>query len=109
MLVDFSERLLHLRTIHKISQTDLASKCGLSYNTISRYENKDVRPTVDNIVKIAYALNSSADYLLGMSELNLHPNHPTLNLFYAMESLDLQDKKTLLFVIDAMLLKFNKP
>lgn len=43
----------YLRTIHKLSQQELADKIGIDRSTISRIENNEIDTTVDNVLKIA--------------------------------------------------------
>lgn len=64
----FPKRLKELRTSNKLSQTDLAYKCGLSQQLITLYENGKQYPRIDTIVRIAKALNTTIEYLCGLSE-----------------------------------------
>lgn len=41
------ERLVELRSIKKLSRTQLADVVGLSYSQIGRYEKKGVQPPDD--------------------------------------------------------------
>ena len=68
-----SERLLGLRTERELSISDVVSdleKAGynLSKSTISRYENDQREPTMQNIVILARYYAVSLDYLLGLSD-----------------------------------------
>ena len=61
----FSERL---KLAMNMKQSELAAITGLTEVTISRYVNGQRTPKAHEIVKIAKALHTSSDYLLGMSE-----------------------------------------
>ena len=47
-----------------MTQKDLAEKCGLSTNYISRIERADVSPTVDTLEKLAKALKVDSSEIL---------------------------------------------
>lgn len=62
-----AERIKQQAKLRNISIKDLLSECDLGVNTISKLANeKDIY--LKNFVKIAYYLECSADYLLGMKE-----------------------------------------
>lgn len=68
-----SKRLLELRTERKLSLSDVVSdleKAGYNLNksTISRYENDQHEPTIQNLVILARYYAVSIDYLLGLSD-----------------------------------------
>ena len=52
----------------KISQKELGSILGVTYQTISRWENGVMLPTTENLIKLSDVLEVSIDYLLGRGE-----------------------------------------
>ena len=62
------DRIKELRTIYGITQVQLAEKAGISRSVISQYESNLVEPTASVVAKLAVALNSSTDYLLGLED-----------------------------------------
>lgn len=76
-----SERIKQRRVALGMSQEDLAFKIGTSQKQISRYERGQNDPTGDVLGKLAYALNTTSDYILGntdnpnkeVTETNLDP------------------------------------
>ncbi|MDF2545795.1 MAG: transcriptional regulator [Anaerosolibacter sp.] len=58
-------RILKLRKELNMTQKELADKAGTTEATLSRYESDLREPKADIIVKIAAALGTSTDYLLG--------------------------------------------
>lgn len=50
-----------------MSQVELARRLGVSKQSVSNWENDNIQPSVDMLVKIARCLNTSTDYLLGLS------------------------------------------
>lgn len=64
----FNENLKAVRERNNISQKELASIIGVAKSTYSLYESGNREPNVQTIKKIADALNTSADVLLGINE-----------------------------------------
>ena len=61
----FRERLVKLRVLREITQTELASISGMTTAAISQFENGTRVPAFDSIIKMADALNITVDYLIG--------------------------------------------
>jgi transcriptional regulator with XRE-family HTH domain len=59
----FSEKVKDARAVLGISQSALAEKVGVSLRTILSYETTDSRPRAGTLIKLAKALNISAEYL----------------------------------------------
>ena len=57
-------RLKQLRKARGISQVKLAMDLNTGQNTISRYENGEREPNIDELVKLADYFGVSLDYLL---------------------------------------------
>jgi transcriptional regulator with XRE-family HTH domain len=69
------DRILLLRRSKRWTQKMLAEKVGLSPNTIARVERNMVDTLRgDTIAKLARALSTSADYLLGLSDESETPS-----------------------------------
>lgn len=58
-------RLKKAREENRLLQKDVASKIGISHNTISQYENDVRKPDPDTLAKFADLFGVSADWLLG--------------------------------------------
>jgi DNA-binding XRE family transcriptional regulator len=65
-LKDFSRRLKAIRKARSMSQSDLAKACGLEPSAVSHFETGRRAPNLTNLVKLADALKTSADELLGI-------------------------------------------
>ncbi len=61
-----NEKIKELRTSFGISQTELASKIGVSKQCVSNWENDNVLPSVEMIITLAKFFKVSTDYLLGL-------------------------------------------
>ncbi|MEM6282477.1 MAG: helix-turn-helix transcriptional regulator [Chloroflexota bacterium] len=66
------DRLQTLRKEAGIIQADIAEEIGVRKDQISRYETGTSSPTPDGLIVMAQMLNTSADYLLGLSNVP-HP------------------------------------
>ncbi|XEC96228.1 helix-turn-helix domain-containing protein [Paenibacillus tarimensis] len=64
----FSKRLKQLRKARKYSMQELADSVGVAKSTYAGYESGYRQPTLETIQNIAKKLNTSADYLLGLTE-----------------------------------------
>lgn len=62
------DRIKELRTTYGITQVQLAEEAGISRSVISQYESNLVEPTATVVAKLALALNTSTDYLLGLED-----------------------------------------
>lgn len=63
-----SEKIRSLRKNFNISQVELASKLGVTKQCVSNWENDNILPSIDMLVKIAKYFNVSTDFLLGLSD-----------------------------------------
>lgn len=63
--MDFGDRLKELRTLHKISQGQLAYKLEVTPGTVAHWEAGRRRPNYEMINKIAAAFDVTVDYLIG--------------------------------------------
>lgn len=58
-------RIKELRMAHGLTQVDLAEKLSVSKQTVSNWENNNIQPSVDMLIKISNYFGVSTDYLLG--------------------------------------------
>ena len=66
-----SEKLRNLRRDFNISQVELANKLCVTKQCVSNWENDNILPSVDMIIKLAKFFNVSTDYLLGLDSDNV--------------------------------------
>ena len=62
------ERIAHLRSLHKMSQKDLAEKIGVSKGTVKNWETYAAEPCASNIRSLCSIFNITSDFLLGLSD-----------------------------------------
>ena len=60
-----NERIKELRVASGINQVELAQRLGVSKQSVSNWENDNIQPSIDMLVKIAHTFSVSTDYLLG--------------------------------------------
>ena len=64
----FSDRIKMLREASKLSQVQLAQKIGVTKQTVSNWENDNILPSVEMLVKVCEFFNVSTDYILGLDD-----------------------------------------
>ena len=62
------ERLYELREENNIKQISLADELNIKQGTYSDYENGVINVPVEAFIKLAKYYNTSADYLLGLTD-----------------------------------------
>jgi len=90
MSYKLTQRIKERRRQLDISQEQLALLLGTTQNQVWRYESGKNDPTGDVLVRIAQALETSVDYLLGLTET---PGDSRLS-DYEREALELLRAKT---------------
>jgi len=84
----FHEKIKQLRLERGLSQIELANKIGVAKSTYSLYESGKREPDVLKIKKIAAALNTTGDELLGTSIKNNELSKEAMSLAEKYDSLD---------------------
>ena len=62
----FNENLKKLRLARNMSQVALGKALGVSKQSICNWENDNILPSIDMLIKIASYFSVSTDYLLGI-------------------------------------------
>lgn len=62
-----NKNIKNLRLSRNISQVELARRLNVSKQSVSNWENDNIQPSIEMLVKIAKSLDVSTDYLLGLS------------------------------------------
>ena len=63
-----NERIRKLRIERNLSQVDLAKKLNVTKQSVSNWENDNIQPSIEMLVKLAEAFSVSTDYLLGLDD-----------------------------------------
>ena len=61
-----NQQIRTLRLSRKMSQVELAQALCVTTQSISNWENDNIQPSVEMLVKIAEVFSVSTDYLLGL-------------------------------------------
>ncbi|HBG1633732.1 helix-turn-helix domain-containing protein [Clostridioides difficile] len=111
------DRIANLRKELDINQKELATKVGITEASLSRYENNLREPKSEIIVRLAKALETSTDYLLGVNDNtkiskedkliieNLSVSEKTKKLLEKVYSLEKEDREAIEKMIDNAYLK----
>lgn len=59
-------RIQELRKARNMSQVELAKALNVTKQSVSNWENSNIQPSIDMLVRIAEYFNVSTDYLLGL-------------------------------------------
>ncbi len=62
--MELGKRLKELRTIKKLTQSDLANLLGIERSTYGKYETGDSSPDYEKLIQLADFFQVSVDYLL---------------------------------------------
>lgn len=62
------ERIHELRIAHGWNQVQLAEKLNITKQTVSNWENENIQPSIEMLVRVAKLFRVSTDYLLGLEE-----------------------------------------
>ncbi len=65
-----SKKICELRLSFGWTQVQLAQKLGITKQTVSNWENDNIQPSIDMLVKLAKTFNVSTDYLLRLTPTN---------------------------------------
>lgn len=67
------QRIFEMRTALGWSQVELARRLNIAKQTVSNWENDNIFPSVEMLIRLAKLFNVTTDYLLGLdSTPHLH-------------------------------------
>jgi transcriptional regulator with XRE-family HTH domain len=99
-------RIASLRKSKGITQTALAEQLGLSQKQMTNYETGTAHLTDEMVVRFAIALGVSADELLGLKDIAIKQEKPSLRFsrrIRDLERLPEPRKKRILQVLDDLI------
>ena len=68
------QRICELRTAFGWSQVELAKRLRVAKQTVSNWENENIQPSIEMLIRIAKLFHVSTDFLLGLQ------SEPQLNV-----------------------------
>ncbi len=61
-----NQRIREVRQTRGMSQVELAGLLGVTKQSVSNWENDNIQPSIEMLVRLALTLGVSTDYLLGL-------------------------------------------
>ena len=105
------KRIVELRKMKGLSQSDLAQRVSLSYAQIGRYETKGVQPPAEILKRMAEALDTTVDFIVnGANDERAKASlkdAELLRYFKDMEVLPDSERSTLVKLIGAYIRDFK--
>lgn len=68
MMLALNENIKKLRVARGLNQVEFAKNLGVSKQCVSNWENDNVMPSIEMLVKIADFFNVTTDYVLGRND-----------------------------------------
>lgn len=78
IILEFKDRLKHLRKEKNLTQIELASILHYGYTAIANYENGRNQPRINDLIRLANAFGVSLDYLVGISDVKYYMTQDTV-------------------------------
>ena len=63
------QRIGELRRRFGWSQVDLAKYLGVAKQTVSNWENENIQPSIEMLLRLAKIFNVTTDYMLGLENV----------------------------------------
>lgn len=62
----FGQRIKALRISHGMSQVEFGKLLSVTKQSVCNWENGNIQPSIDMLIKISQTFSVSSDYLLGL-------------------------------------------
>ena len=62
------QRINELRAAFGWSQVEIAKKLNVAKQTVSNWENDNIQPSIEMLIRLSKIFNVSTDYLLGLDD-----------------------------------------
>lgn len=63
-----NENIKSLRLARSLSQVDLAKALGVTKQSVSNWENNNIQPSIDMLIRLAQFFSVSTDCILGLNQ-----------------------------------------
>nr|MBQ8243859.1 helix-turn-helix transcriptional regulator [Oscillospiraceae bacterium] len=63
------QRICELRLALGWSQVELAKRLGVAKQTVSNWENENIQPSIEMLIRLAKLFNVTTDYVLGLENI----------------------------------------
>ncbi|MCT4938883.1 helix-turn-helix domain-containing protein [Pseudomonas aeruginosa] len=102
--MSFTERFLQLRKQHGLTQQQMAETVGIHITQVKRYESGEAQPSLEILKKVATAFNVTTDWLV-FEQGEREPQDELKLKFEAVAQMDEEERRSILALLDAMILK----
>lgn len=65
-MLKLSERISELRMAHNWTQVQLADKLSVSKQAVSNWENNNILPSIEMLIRLSRTFRTTTDYLLAL-------------------------------------------
>ena len=62
-------RIQELRNAHGWSQVELAKRLGVAKQTVSNWENENIQPSIEMLLRLSKIFGVTTDYMLGLENV----------------------------------------
>ncbi len=63
------QRITEMRTAFGWSQVELAKRLGVAKQTVSNWENENIQPSIEMLIRLSKLFGVTTDYLLGLDNI----------------------------------------
>ncbi len=63
-----NQRIRLLRQTRSMSQVELANRLGVTKQSVSNWENDNIQPSIEMLMKLSSVFSVSTDYMLGIED-----------------------------------------
>lgn len=63
------QKIYQMRTAFGWSQVELAKRLGVAKQTVSNWENDNIQPSIEMLIRLAKAFNTTTDFLLSLDRV----------------------------------------
>ena len=88
------QRICELRKAIGWSQVELAKRLGVAKQTVSNWENENIQPSIEMLLRLAKLFNVTTDYMLGLENIPRRNVDGLPDTVIAHISLLIEDYKT---------------
>lgn len=88
-----------LRQERGMSQKQLADRIGVSQQSVNKYENHNVEPDIETLIRIADCFGTSVDFLIGHTEARAHAADAERELLFLFRALPEEKRRAFLTLL----------
>jgi len=103
-MTTFGKKLRECREAKNITQNELSKLIDAHHSIMGKYERDEVRPSIDVVIKIASALDTTVGYLLGeVKNEQVLKDASMLKRLNDIMTFSKEDREHIIYTLDAMI------